>query len=71
MAPHSPTALGQLNYLAYSEAVRGRAHDGQPLPAWEDLSEAAQGGWIAGAASVADHAVGDWAAARETQGGPR
>jgi hypothetical protein len=63
MAPHSPTELGQLCYLAYSEAAGGRTHDGHPLLAWEDLGETVQGGWIAGAASVADHAVEDQAAA--------
>ncbi|MFG2780836.1 hypothetical protein ACGFY7_23650 [Streptomyces prunicolor] len=65
MAPHSPIELGQLNYLAYSEAVGGLTHDGRPMPAWDDLGETVQGGWIAGAASVADHVVGDQATAED------
>lgn len=71
MAPHSPSDLGQLNYLAYSEAVGGRTHDGRTMLAWEDLGETVQGGWIAGAASVADHVAGDQAAAEVRQEGTR
>lgn len=67
MAPHSPSDLGQLAYLAYSEAVGGTTHDGRPMPAWEDLGEKIQGGWIAAAASAADHAIGDQAAAAEAE----
>ncbi|MGR3870995.1 hypothetical protein ACUXZZ_20675 [Streptomyces graminifolii] len=67
MAPHSPSDLGQLNYLAYSEAVGGRTHDGRTMLAWEDLGEKVQGGWIAGAASVADHVAEDQAAAARRQ----
>ena len=67
MAQHSPSDLGQIAYLAYSEAVGGTTHDGRPMPAWDDLGEKVQGGWIAAAASVADHAASDQAAAAEAE----
>lgn len=68
MAPHSPSDLGLLAYLAYSEAVGGTTHDGRPMLAWDDLGETVQGGWIAAAAAAADHAaVGDQAAAAEAE----
>jgi hypothetical protein len=67
MAPHSPSDLGQIAYLAYSDAVGGTTHDGRPMPAWEDLGETVQGGWTAAAASAIDHAAGDQAAATDTE----
>lgn len=67
MAQHSPSELGLLAYLAYSEAVGGVTHDGRPMLAWDDLGEKIQGGWIAAAASVADHAATGQAAAAEAE----
>ncbi|MBL1107974.1 hypothetical protein JK361_25865 [Streptomyces sp. 5-8] len=64
MEQHSPSDLGQIAYLAYSEATSGVTHDGRPMPAWEDLGDTIQGAWIAAAAAVADHTAGDLAAAQ-------
>jgi len=67
MAQHPPSELGLLAYLAYSEAVGGTTHDDRPMPAWEDLGEQVQGGWIAAAAAVVDHTAGDQATAAEAE----
>ncbi|MGW1034997.1 hypothetical protein ACWD4Z_22775 [Streptomyces antibioticus] len=49
-----PPDLGPRTYAAYGQAVGGRTHDGQPLPAWDDLAEQTRAGWTAaGRAAVA------------------
>lgn len=67
MAPQSLSDLGKLTYLAYSEAVGGTTHDGRPMPAWDDLGEKVQGGWIAAAAAAADRAASAQAADAEAE----
>ncbi|WP_318202976.1 hypothetical protein [Streptomyces sp. SCL15-4] len=67
MPQHSLSDLGQVAYLAYSEATGGLTHDGRPMPAWDDLGDTVQGAWIAAAAAVAAHTVDDQAAADDKQ----
>lgn len=38
LATMSDTVLACSMYTAYCEAVGGKAHDGQPLPTWEEFS---------------------------------
>ncbi|MFE9906402.1 hypothetical protein [Streptomyces achromogenes] len=71
MPQHSPSDLGQVAYLAYSEATSGLTHDGRPMPAWDDLGDTVQGAWIAAAAAVADHTADDQAAPETEQEGSR
>ncbi len=39
-------------YAAYRTAAAGRSHTGEPLPAFEDLTEARQAIWNATAAAL-------------------
>ena len=43
---------GREAYARYAEAVKGETHDGRPLPAWEDLGERIQNGWLAASGGV-------------------
>ncbi|MET8765459.1 hypothetical protein [Streptomyces sp. NPDC004658] len=61
MPQPSPSDLGLIAYLAYSEATSGVTHDKRPMPAWDDLGDTVQGAWIAAAAAVAEHATADQA----------
>lgn len=45
--------LGELAYRVYAEAVGGRDVRGQLLPAWEDLGDVVQAGWMRAAGGVA------------------
>ncbi|MFH9403247.1 hypothetical protein ACH4JS_26380 [Streptomyces sp. NPDC017638] len=68
MPQHSLSDLGQVAYLAYSEATDGLTHDGRPMPAWDDLGDTVQGAWIAAAAAAAAaHTADDQAAADDEQ----
>lgn len=46
--------LAQAAFAAYGEAVGGRNHQGQPIPAWEDLGDEIRGAWRAATQAVMD-----------------
>lgn len=43
---------GRTAYTAYRDEVGGVAHDGGPIPAWEDLPDRARRGWLAAGGAV-------------------
>lgn len=53
MTEPTPLDLGQAAYAAYGESTGHRTHQGQPMPAWDELGETIQQAWIAAADAVA------------------
>lgn len=45
--------LGKIAYLAYGDSVGWKNYQGLPMPQWDQLSVAIQGGWIAAAVKIA------------------
>lgn len=43
------TTPGRIAFDAYSQAMGGRTHDGQPIPPWSQLGHLIQQGWEAAA----------------------
>ncbi len=54
--------LAEIAFTAYSTAVGGKNVQGSPIPAWADLGEVVQGGWVAAAQAVSDALSGPEAA---------
>lgn len=45
-------SYGQINFESYSKCRNGIDYKGNPIPAWENLSQEIQGGWETGAHAV-------------------
>lgn len=43
---------GKIAFEAYKQSKQGTTYDAKPIPNWEDLGEAVQAAWIAGAVAV-------------------
>ncbi|HEU4537185.1 MAG TPA: hypothetical protein VFS00_23860 [Polyangiaceae bacterium] len=67
--------LGRINYAGYcAKSPTGRAYDGSPLKAWEQLTDAIRAQWQAGAEAVLQggaEAVLQGGAAADEQPTPR
>lgn len=50
--------LGKIAFDAYSEKLNHTNHQGNRIPAWADLGDAVQAGWIAAAAAVSEELTG-------------
>ena len=50
--------LGRLAYESYSRDRDGKAHDGSPIPGWNDVREEIRHAWIRSSDDVAKYVMG-------------
>ena len=50
--------LGETAFNAYVTVMGGRTHDGQPVPAWDDLGDLVRAAWQAAAGAADAPSVG-------------